>query len=534
MFLNKNKNKQKEELRSQWGKPKNQEFDFDLISIYSKKANHENQIQFIDDRIVNDIDVHELFTFVDRTSSSIGEQYLYNKLLSIEAPNDATETREKLIEHFMNNEDARIEAQLLLSKLDQTEAYYVSDLFLTEPIPKPKWFWVIELLCISTILILVFGFFRDVLFFFLFPLLIVNLIIHFWNKKNIFVYIYSIPQLLRLCEAVRKLIKLNLPFPVSQEVLQSLDFFDKLKNRMAVFRLEAKSSTSELHAIILLIIEYIKILFLIEPITVFNVLDKIKNKRKSIETIYKYFAEVDVAMSIVSLRSGAPYYCKPEMTKPNESIHFTDIYHPMIPNCVANSLHTSGMSILLTGSNMSGKTTFIRTVAINTLLAQTMNTCFAHSFAIPLTKIFTAIRMSDSLFDSKSYYLEEVRSVKKMIDEGQNSTPCFFLLDELFRGTNTTERIAAGKAVLSYLASSPHIVFVATHDIELVELLKEKYNLYHFTEVIENETITFDYKLKSGSLTTRNAIRILELNDYPQSVIADAKNTVDLLENLTK
>jgi DNA mismatch repair ATPase MutS len=96
------------------------------------------------------------------------------------------------------------------------------------------------------------------------------------------------------------------------------------------------------------------------------------------------------------------------------------------------------------------------------------------------------------------------------------------LLDEIFKGTNTIERISAGKAVLSFLNTGSNIVFVSTHDIELAELLNDSYELYHFSEQVNNNTVDFDFKLKPGKLKNRNAIRILEINDYPKEVITEA------------
>jgi DNA mismatch repair ATPase MutS len=138
-------------------------------------------------------------------------------------------------------------------------------------------------------------------------------------------------------------------------------------------------------------------------------------------------------------------------------------------------------------------------------------------------RIFSAIRVTDDLLNEKSYYLEEVLLIKGMIDESQSEIQTLFLLDELFKGTNTVERIAAGKAVLNYLNKGKHIVFVSTHDIELADYLKNTFDLYHFTEIVEDDKIVFDYKLKEGDLKTRNAIRILELNAYPTEIIREAK-----------
>ncbi|WP_262502895.1 MutS-related protein [Prolixibacter bellariivorans] len=176
----------------------------------------------------------------------------------------------------------------------------------------------------------------------------------------------------------------------------------------------------------------------------------------------------------------------------------------------------------MTGSNMSGKTSFIRTIGINAITAQTINTCFARHFSLAKMRIFTAIRISDDLMNDRSYYFQEVLTIKEMINYADTQHPNLYLLDELFKGTNTIERISAGKAVLSSLNQNNHIVFVSTHDIELADLLKEEYELFHFSEIINHQSIDFDYKLKNGKLKNRNAIKILQINDYPKTIIEDA------------
>ena len=198
------------------------------------------------------------------------------------------------------------------------------------------------------------------------------------------------------------------------------------------------------------------------------------------------------------------------------------IRHPLIPECVANSITVDGKSILLTGSNMSGKTSFIRTIGLNVIAGLTIHTCFAREMAMPRLQVLSAIRISDDLLNDKSYYFEEVLTIRDMIRHGLNGKPGLFLLDEIFKGTNTIERISAGKAVLSALSKNGNIVFVSTHDIELADLLKYEYELYHFSEVVNDKKVDFDYKLKNGKLKNRNAIRILQINDYPESIIQEA------------
>lgn len=114
-------------------------------------------------------------------------------------------------------------------------------------------------------------------------------------------------------------------------------------------------------------------------------------------------------------------------------------------------------------------------------------------------KIYSSIRISDDIAEGTSYYLQEVLTVKRFIDASQEPAPCLFALDELFKGTNTTERIAAGKAVLAHLNRGPHLVLVSTHDVELADLLrKDGYELHHFREEVIDGKLVFDYQLHTG------------------------------------
>ena len=139
-------------------------------------------------------------------------------------------------------------------------------------------------------------------------------------------------------------------------------------------------------------------------------------------------------------------------------------------------------------------------------------------------KVFSSIRITDDLLDDTSYYLQEVLRVKELIEASNNTNPCLFVLDEIFKGTNTVERISGGKAILSFLNKEKHTVIVSTHDIELTELLtKDDYELFHFSEQITSDKLIFDHKIKKGKLKTRNAIKILEMYNYPKEITENAK-----------
>ena len=359
------------------------------------------------------------------------------------------------------------------------------------------------------------------MFFVLLVVLIANIGIHYWNKRNLYYNLKSIPQIIKLSDAASKLYEDKRFWKINPDLKSSTKVMDKLRFRMSFFRL-GTGSASDMEELFWLMMELVKILFLLEPLLLFGILKQLETKRKELESLFVFVGEIDALLSVAALREGTNEYCIPHISESNCDMVAEELYHPLILNSVSNSIQVNRKSILLTGSNMSGKTTFIRTIGINALTGLTLNTCFGKSFSLPRMRIFSAIRISDDLLNDKSYYFEEVLTIKEMIDESQSENTNLFLLDEIFKGTNTVERISAGKAVLSSLSKMNNIVFVSTHDIELADLLQEEYELYHFSESVGNKTVDFDYKLKVGKLRNRNAIKILQINGYPESVIQEA------------
>ena len=496
-------------------------FCIDQIEYYHRNKKRLPDYAIIDDKTINDVDFHELFKYIDKTNSKVGQQYFWDKLVSLNL-NINFDDQEKWIVYFDQEKENATKIKNMLSKLKKYDAYNISKLFIDEYIQKPKWHSFIKVLSFIPILSLLLMHTFSTFFYVLIISLLTNFVIHYFYKRYIHLYMNSIPQLLILLNTIKRIVSLNLPIKPSDSILFSIKSFDKIKGKMSVFELD-KKNYSDLAIIIFALLEYCKIFFLIEPIIIFDILNKLDCKRNDIQNIFEYVGEIDSFLSINDLRKGMTNYCCPVINNNIHYLEFQDIYHPLVINCIPNSLKIKGKSVLLTGSNMAGKTTFIRTVAINVILAQTINTCFAKEFKLRTMNLFSAIRIFDDLLDDKSYYFEEVVTVKNMIEQSNMLSNNLFLLDEIFRGTNTLERIAAGKAVLSYLVRSDNnIVFVSTHDIELAELLNDDYDLYHFTEIIKNGELHFDYKIKEGRLTTSNAIRILELNNYPKEIINDA------------
>ena len=514
------KKKVNQRLKESFGQLKDDNFNFENIEKYFRNKDNSKAYQVLSDKTCNDLDFDDLFMFLDRTNSKVGQQYFYNKLRVINFDKEEVKFNEDLINELSINSELRVSIQNKLDKLNHKDAYYISTLFQETHIKPPKWFFAIKILSFSSLVSLILGFFNPMFFILLLGMFCVNFVLHYWNKNNLVQYVSSIPQLIKLNNIASHLFNNSLFKKINPELSKSIKLINEVKNRMHFFQLEAKLQ-GELEIIAWLFFEILKTMFLLEPLLLFGVLKRLNTKRNEIENVFKFVGHIDMLISIASLRNGLDTFCLPEINQ-KDTIEAKNISHPLIFNCTTNSINISEKSVLLTGSNMSGKTSFIRAIGINVITGLTINTCFAESMTFPLLKVFSAIRISDDLMNDKSYYFEEVLTIKEILKESVSGNKNLFLLDEMFKGTNTVERISAGKSVLSALAKHNNKILVSTHDIELTDMLSNEYDLYHFSETVENETVGFDYKLKRGKLQNRNAIRILEINNYPKEVINEA------------
>jgi DNA mismatch repair ATPase MutS len=180
-----------------------------------------------------------------------------------------------------------------------------------------------------------------------------------------------------------------------------------------------------------------------------------------------------------------------------------------------------GQVALITGSNMAGKSTFIKTIGVNLCLAYAGGPVDAASFhALPF-RLHTCIRISDSLTDGFSYFYAEVKCLRRLMDElADESMPLLYLIDEIFRGTNNRERLIGSRAYLRTIAGMRGIGFVATHDLELTSLAEENQLVsnYHFRDAVEAGRLVFDYKIRPGPSPTTNALKIMVMEGLPGEI----------------
>lgn len=522
-FFSNTKNKKDKilaKIKEDWKDVKTDGINIEKLEWYmpiSVKDVHE-----INEQTISDIDFHQLFAFIDRTISKIGQQFLFQKLKSPEKNIARLKDLDDRAVFFNDNAGIRENVQVVLSNLNHDDAYTIA-LLINQRFPsKPSWYNWLIVDVVVLILAIVIGFINPNFFLLTLFIMVYNATyLNYWNKKHILVFTKSLSQLNVLINISKKLVKEKIPFD-NDLITKKIPVFKQLQRKIAILFINNNKNGADISQIPIYLFEMIKGIFLVDIFTIFNLLKSLENNRETISDVFEYVGSIDMAISLTALRSNSTDTCKPTFTADGKKLSVKNIVHPLIKNCEPNSIEVADKSVLITGSNMSGKTTFLRTIAINALLAQTIFTVFAEQYEAPFLTLYSSIRIDDDLFTSKSYYLEEVTAMGNLVAAAKGEDQHLFVMDEVFKGTNTVERIAAAKAILTYLNREKNIVFVSTHDIELADLLVNEFDLYHFTETIAEEQLIFDHKLKQGSHKTKNAIRILQMHNYPAQIIDEA------------
>jgi DNA mismatch repair ATPase MutS len=307
---------------------------------------------------------------------------------------------------------------------------------------------------------------------------------------------------------------------IGKDMTESLHSVKKLKKLISNFS-GLNSSGDDLSYIIYESLNYV---FLLEVNLYLWSIKTIRSNRSDIQRLFEMTGYLDSMVSIASFKESLPVLCKPSFTNKEKTLSYTSIYHPLLEDPIPNDLHIHNKSILITGSNMAGKSTFLKTIGINQILAQTFYFCCASEATLSFSRLITSMRREDDITEGKSYYLTEVERIKELLNHSDTSVPNLFLIDEIFRGTNTVERVAASREVLMYLNNKKDIVIASTHDLELLDLLDGGFEFYHFREFVHDDSLDFDYKIREGATSTRNAIAILRLTGYPESLVENAIN----------
>ncbi|AJQ26667.1 MutS family DNA mismatch repair protein [Pelosinus fermentans] len=241
-----------------------------------------------------------------------------------------------------------------------------------------------------------------------------------------------------------------------------------------------------------------------------------KENGKMIRKWFRIIGEFEAIASLGVILQIHPQWAFPDFVEQNLAFSATDIGHPLLveDKSVRNNIEIKNNLCVITGSNMSGKTTLLRTIGINLILAYCGAPVCATKLECSIMNIFTSMRISDDLNSGISTFYAELLRIKMIIDFSHKKQDMIFLIDEIFRGTNSIDRLVGATSVLKNLNKSWVIGLISTHDFELCNLEDEAGNKimnYHFTESYVNNEIQFDYKLRSGRCTTTNAKYLMRM-----------------------
>ena len=253
-------------------------------------------------------------------------------------------------------------------------------------------------------------------------------------------------------------------------------------------------------------------------------LNEYKDKiTENFESWLEVWHNLEAYVSTANFAYLNPGYNFPKIVKDEFEFKTVELGHPLIhyQKRINNSFEINkvGEAYIITGSNMSGKSTFLRTLGINVSLAYAGAPVDAKSFSLSTFKLFTCIKVSDSVIDGISYFYSEVKRLKELLDLINNNEgkPVFYLIDEIFKGTNNIERRQGSSAFIKSLTGKKCVGLVSTHDLELVNLADDNKFIinYHFKEEVQKDKMIFDYKLREGPCPTTNALKIMEIEGLP-------------------
>lgn len=489
--------------------------DMDVIKSYYefRRDNHMDSF-LVDDITWNDLNMDSIFKRINPGLTTSGEQYLYYQLRSPAIEPDTYKKRKELLDMMEEYPDLRLQIQMVLAKLGRTRHIDINRALKPKP-HNSKWLIIyilqIILLLASFVYCGVVGYkgFMATL-----AVMTLNGIVHEHRIAKCKLDFDTINYTVSLIYTVRAIRKLKIQ-KLDKYLEEAYIHLDRLG-----FALKAGGVSTVKDGGLQ---DMINTIFMLDLITYEFLKSRIPKFQKEIFSMHEILGKLDAAIAIASYRASLDDFSDPviDFSSQKPYLQASDMFHPLLRNPVKNSINAE-TSILITGSNASGKSTYLKTAALCALLSQTICTALSQNYHASAFRIYSSMALNDDLLSGESYYIVEIRSIKRILNETQSTPPILCTIDEVLRGTNTVERIAASSEILKSLANHGVLCLAATHDGELCDLLSSQYEMHHFEEKIVNQNMIFDYQIHTGKATSRNAINLLELLGFEEAIIHGA------------
>jgi DNA mismatch repair ATPase MutS len=509
------------ELRARWGLPGDGDGAragryFNLTRKLSDRA------AVVDDKTWSDLEFPTFFRALDISVTPIGRQYLFHQLRTYEFDQDELDRRHGAYEVLGAHRELREDIQLALKGLKIDSAAYMADLLLgPEPEKIPLQHLVVPCMLLAIIAIPVAIAHLAPLWLCAIPFLI-NMFIDRKVDLKLGLSVSALLDCGRMLAVANRIaaIRSDHGFPYLTRLGAEMPLRKELRSQIkSLAWLDSARNTNVISALAILANQF----FLLRAALYGRSIERFLRTRTLWLSTFELIGAVDAAIAIAGFLHRYPQHCRPSLVS-DPKIVIENGYHALIPQPVKNSITLAGSSALITGSNMTGKTTFIKMVAMNVILGHTLGVCLADRATLPRSPARALIRGDQSVETGKSRYFAEAEAIRDFIEEAAAGECRIFILDEPFSGTNTVERVAVAKAVLRAIGQSAQTL-VTTHDVELQHLLGANFELFYFQEDPAVEGF-FDHQLHAGASTQRNAIRVLERLGYPAPIIAEALATV--------
>lgn len=481
-----------------------------------------NDPETLDDGTWADLEMPAVFHWLDRTLTAVGSQILYAWLRSPD-PTLERGTRRRELARSVGEPSLRPKLQAILLDLGDHVGWDLGDLLASE-LPRPRGpRWVYELLGRVALpgLALAFASGQWWLIFAAVGIAVGNAVIHMTTARKTSGHLDALRALRAVIGTAHKAWAL-LPENAREAFGDLEPCIEQCRRRFSGRGLSDAAalppgSLQETAA------EYHRTFVLTQVRAYARVVDDINAHRDAYLRVVDFVGQLDAALGLAHLLEHSATLTEPQLLPDAEArLRASGVVHPRIDDPVANDAALGPRSLLVTGSNMAGKSTFLRTLGINVVVAQALGVAFAESFAASEMRVVSSMHAKDDLEESTSLYQAEVERVLELIRAGRSNRPCLMLLDEVFRGTNPSDRIAASASVLLDLAEH-NLVVAASHDLQLAEMTAEAFDVAHFTEHVGDGGVVFDYRLHPGISVRTNALDLLERLGYPAPVVERAR-----------
>jgi energy-coupling factor transporter ATP-binding protein EcfA2 len=518
------------QLLNAWGRERNEEpYGQEKLKEIETYYRSRKDTRDIDDITWNDLDMDRVYQKMNHTYSAMGQEYLYALLRKPEFAEDVLEERERLISLLGQQQQTRLLLQTKLCSIGKPWKFsvyrYLSSVEALKGESSVRSVVQFAALVVCAVLC---GFYPSWMILPTALVAVVNMVTYYRRKAEMDQYYCLFSYIVHMVHFSKDVAKMNV------DGMQ--DYFEELGSEAEKFNAFCRNSWLVVGGgnmdgnIADALMDYVRLLTHIDIIKFQSMAKEALRLEKSLIRMYEIVGLLDSMAAVASYRAMVEQYCVPRLCETKDGryeLTAEQLYHPLLSSPVKNSI-TTHRSVLLTGSNASGKSTFLKTVAINAILAQTVHTVLADVYQGNFFRIYSSMALRDDIMSRESYYMVEIKSLKRIVDQaGQQGVPVLCFIDEVLRGTNTLERIAASTEILYRMAKANALCFAATHDIELTTLLEECYENYHFQEQVGEEDVVFDYRLRKGKAMTRNAIRLLQMMGYDEEIVKNARERAD-------